>query len=198
MSDLRDVFVEAFGEEILSGTNAQYIASSIRREILSIIKEREELAAVEETPEPPAPPAFAVGDRVRVLVDDALVKEGDEGEIKGKSYVGGKIVWDVKVDGLAGMCEFEPHELEPLSEPAPMGAPALPEGVTLPPAPLSMSCDESEYGSVTFMEHQIGVLSITMDNNGLESNVTLAPSKLRMIHEYTGAMLARWEVPNGR
>jgi hypothetical protein len=108
----------------------QELANAIRAEI------RHEMtltpdAFVASMGEPQAaPPAFAVGTRVRVLVDDALVKEGDEGEIKGKSYVGGKIVWDVKVDGLAGMCEFEPHELEPLSEPAPMGAPALPEGVT--------------------------------------------------------------------
>jgi hypothetical protein len=76
-------------------------------------------------PEPPAQPAFAVGTRVRVV---GRYVEGKEGTIKAVF----PDAYDVVIPDLSALpLPFTQDELEPLSEPAPMGAPSLPEGVTL-------------------------------------------------------------------
>lgn len=103
---------------------------AIRAEIVRLMDERDDNAYLAAVAPHPEPPAFAVGTRVRVLVDDGEVKVGQEGVITeiddDVSYSTDKVIYTVKVEGVDGLCDFDANELEPLpAEPA-----ALPEGVT--------------------------------------------------------------------
>lgn len=104
---------------------AQELAAAIRAEIVRLMDERDDnayLAAVAPQPEPPAPPAFAVGTRVRA------VGGTEEGTVVFVSDTHVTLKWDDHA--YTSSFRIDTKFLEPLpSEPA-QDAPALPAGVT--------------------------------------------------------------------